>query len=522
MKTLRHLLNKTFTLLALCIFIVVLAVEYIALSLTIDQHKKRATESTKLIADYFETTLLFESEQDFDSLVKKLNFKDTYHSISLNKEDGSVFAFRGEVPQIGLPNESFFKGDLLISSANVVSSGKVIGSVHISFYINELKQDIYISGFIIILSFVLLGISFYLYIKKMNQTIISPIKELINAIYTYESKEDDINIGNINSKVSEIFELKENFSNLILQINFSRKQLEQWNKNLEEKIKDKTKKLEFALDETKKYQKKIIAQEKLASLGGLSAGIAHEIKNPLNLIINSSQLVTMKLDSIKELLSSERDKDEILNSQEFKEELKEIDEICEIINSSGTRADRIIKGMLSQARSQSSKKEIQNLADICRQGLNLAYHSMRAKEDAISVEIIEDIESEIHYNCYFEEIERAIINLVDNSFDALKEKKYNNEEFKPCLNLTLKRVDQSIQIIVRDNGPGIPKSLLEKVKEPFFTTKPTGKGTGLGISMINDIVTSQSGELDIHSVEGEFTEIKIILPDEKNLEDKAS
>ena len=242
MKTLRHLLNKTFTLLALCIFIVVLAVEYIALSLTIDQHKKRATESTKLIADYFETTLLFESEQDFDSLVNKLNFKDTYHSISLNKEDGSVFAFRGEVPQIGLPNESFFKGDLLISSANVVSSGKVIGSVHISFYINELKQDIYISGVIIILSFVLLGISFYLYIKKMNQTIISPIKELINAIYTYESKEDDINIGNINSKVSEIFELKENFSNLILQINFSRKQLEQWNKNLEEKIKDKTKK----------------------------------------------------------------------------------------------------------------------------------------------------------------------------------------------------------------------------------------------------------------------------------------
>ncbi len=166
MKTLKHLLNRTFTFLALCIFIVVLAVEYIALSLTIDQHKKRASEFTNLMADYFETTLLFESEQDFEALVRKLDFENNYHSISLYKEDGSIFANKGGEPNRGLPNESYFKGDLLISSANVVSSGKVIGSVHVNFFINELKQDIYISGFIILLSFLLLGLSFYLYIKK--------------------------------------------------------------------------------------------------------------------------------------------------------------------------------------------------------------------------------------------------------------------------------------------------------------------------------------------------------------------
>jgi signal transduction histidine kinase len=137
---------------------------------------------------------------------------------------------------------------------------------------------------------------------------------------------------------------------------------------------------------------------------------------------------------------------------------------------------------------------------------------MRAKEDSISVEIVEKIEEDVHYTCYFEEIERALINLIDNSFDALREKKEMNSQFAPILKVTLIKNNFNIHVSVEDNGAGIPNEIINKVKEPFFTTKPTGKGTGLGISMINDIVTSQSGEFLIESKLGEYTKMTMIFP----------
>lgn len=521
MRTLKSILNEKSMYLAIGILIVFIVMAIFGLRSTYELHKGNAVVSTKLLADYFEPTLIFESKEDFENIVNKLDFEGTYRGITIYDKADKLFAFKGEVVDTMEIDEPSLTNRRLFTKADILKDNEVIGTLYMSFSISKLENEMLINLGFIVFIFCLMLIGFYLYVKELNEIVISPVNKLINAIYEFGG-EEEMEMGSIESPITEINDLKENFSNLILQLNFSKIQLEMLNKNLEEKVRDKTKKLTIALNETKRFQKKIIAQEKLASLGGLSAGIAHEIKNPLNLIINGTQLVDIKLQGLNEFFT-ESIKD--LNSEQKEQinsEVEEIKEVCDIINSSGRRADRIIKGMLSQARSQSSKKEEQNLSEICKQGLSLAYHSMRAKEDVINIEVIDNIESNIVHVCYAEEIERAIINLLDNSFDAVKEKKLKCPEYKPVVKVSLNDHAGIIQIVVEDNGPGIPKTLLEKVKEPFFTTKPTGKGTGLGMSMINDIITSQSGEFLIESVEGKSTIVKISFPKLSNTNDIAS
>lgn len=509
MKNLRSILNRRFTILAFMMLIPILLVQYTQLNSTLEVHKKRAIDSTIILADYFEATILFESIKDFNVMANKLDFKNTYKGIVLRDKDGEVFASRGEPVDEFVGDNILLKNKTLLTKYEIKSNGKKIGTIYLSYYITQIEEEMFIGVVIILVTLVGLLLGFYFYVRQINQIITTPLNGLVQAIHDFEENEES-NFKDVESEISEIHDLNEQFSDLILQVSFSKIKLENWNKNLEETVKVKTQELTDALIETKKYQTKIIAQEKLASLGGLSAGIAHEIKNPLNLIINSSQVVTMKVESIHEIANST--KDSKLISKEIDNEIESILDVCSIINSSGLRADRIIKGMLSQARSQSSIKEKHNLTELCKQGMNLAYHAMRAKPNSISVKIIESIEDDVFFDCHFEEIERAIINLVDNAFDAFREKRQVDPEFSPVLELSLKMKEKVVEIFVKDNGPGIPRLLLDKVKEPFFTTKPAGKGTGLGISMINDIVAAQGGEFTIDSKEGSYTIMTMVFP----------
>ncbi|MFT6633630.1 MAG: signal transduction histidine kinase [Bacteriovoracaceae bacterium] len=521
MKTLKSILNERFSYLAFGIILIFVCMQYFSIRSTYEFHKNNAIDSTKILADYFEPTIIFESVPDFNALAEKLDFKDRYRGITLYDKSGKLFASRGELVEKRDISEIVLRERRLFTKESIFQDGDIVGTLYISFTVNKLENDLIFNILLILLILLFVSVGFYLYVKQLNQLVISPINQIITAIHRFGGPEE-LHMGSIKSEITEIHELKENFSNLISQLNFSKNQLEHWNKNLEETVEDKTKKLTEALEETKKYQRKIIAQEKLASLGGLSAGIAHEIKNPLNLIINSSQLVTMKLETLTKIIRDTSETAITSKNEDIDEEILEINEICDIINSSGKRADRIIKGMLSQARSQSSRKERQNLTEICRQGLNLAYHAMRAKDDVINITVIDRIKEGVFHVCYGEEIERALINLLDNAFDSLKEKKDKCPEFVPEVTVSLFIKENDIIITVEDNGVGIPQDIIEKVKEPFFTTKPTGKGTGLGISMINDIVTSQSGELIILSKLGKYTKMVIKFPCLTDVDEVAS
>ncbi len=510
MKKLRTILNQRFLLIVFLVTMTLFIAEYFQLKLFRESYKQHSLDMTNLIAQRVKSQILTDSAGVIKQTLLELNEQQKYHGLSVYDFNDKIISSVGELVQNNLADNIHFTSDHFIVRKALFDGDNFLGTLCISFKLLRYKELYLQSVFIILFCLSLLLIIFYIFLKSINKIIIFPVNKLIESIYNYES-ESVKSLSTVNSKISEIHELKENFSNLILQINFSKKQLEQWNKNLEIKVEDKTKKLTEALNQTKKFQNKIIAQEKLASLGGLSAGIAHELKNPLNIIINSSQLITMKVTELANKLK------QVSDDINLEDDMKEVDEICEIMNSSSKRADRIIRSMLSQARSQSSKKEVHHLSEICKEALNLSYHAMRAKPDCISVEIKESIQEGIYYLCYFEEIERVIINLVDNSFDALREKKEKETDFQPQVTISLKEKVDSIILEISDNGIGIPPDLIERIKEPFFTTKPTGKGTGLGITMINDIVLSLSGELFIESEINQYTKFTLILPKDETI-----
>lgn len=264
---------------------------------------------------------------------------------------------------------------------------------------------------------------------------------------------------------------------------------------LEEKVNSRTSELSSALSELKNAQEMIISKEKLASLGALTAGIAHEIKNPLNLITNSAKILDNTVKNLKEL---------------NKETVEDIKTMTEIIVDSVKRADLIIKNMLEQSRNDDIFIP-SSINSTIQEAIKLSYHAMRANfklELAPFVALSED--EDISHSKI--SMQRALINLLDNSFYALNEKFKNDSSFQPEINITSKKHENSLEITISDNGMGIEKSKIKKILEPFFTTKPTGQGTGLGLSMVYDIVKRHGGNLYIDSEIGQFFTTKITLP----------
>ena len=270
-------------------------------------------------------------------------------------------------------------------------------------------------------------------------------------------------------------------------------------------------KIESTLTELKSTQSQLIQSEKMASLGELTAGIAHEIQNPLNFVNNFSEVNKEMLEELKAerlKLKNERDEnlqDDILNDVIANEEK---------INHHGKRADAIVKGMLQHSRSSTGIKEPTNINALADEYLRLAYHGAKGKDNAFNVNMKTDFDATIgNINVIPQDIGRVLLNLYNNAFYATNEKsKQNIEGYEPTVAVTTTKRDDKILISVKDNGNGIPKKIVDKIFQPFFTTKPTGQGTGLGLSLSYDIVKAHGGEIKVESKEGEGSEFIIQLP----------
>jgi len=258
----------------------------------------------------------------------------------------------------------------------------------------------------------------------------------------------------------------------------------------------------------RKTQRNLINAEKMASLGELTAGIAHEIQNPLNFVNNFSEVN-------KELLVEMKEEIDKGNLSEVKAIANDVIDNEEKINHHGKRADAIVKGMLQHSRSSSGVKEPTDINALADEYLRLAYHGLRAKDKSFNATMKTDFDGSIgNVNVIPQDLGRVILNLITNAFYAVTEKKKQQpENYEPTVSVTTKKMNGKLAVTVSDNGNGIPQKVLDKIFQPFFTTKPTGEGTGLGLSMSYDIVTKgHSGELTVNTKEGEYTEFSILLP----------
>ena len=265
-------------------------------------------------------------------------------------------------------------------------------------------------------------------------------------------------------------------------------------------------KIEKAYEELKSTQSQLIQSEKMASLGELTAGIAHEIQNPLNFVNNFSEVNT-------ELISELKDEINKGNIEEVKAIANDIEANEKKINNHGKRADAIVKGMLQHSRSSSGVKEPTDINALADEYLRLAYHGLRAKDKSFNAKMETDFEERIgNVNVVPQEIGRVILNLITNAFYAVTaKKKEETKGYEPTVTVSTKKSDDKVLITVKDNGNGIPQKIMDKIFQPFFTTKPTGQGTGLGLSLSYDIVKAHGGELKFETIEGKGSEFIIKL-----------
>ena len=270
--------------------------------------------------------------------------------------------------------------------------------------------------------------------------------------------------------------------------------------------------LETALATLRMTQNQLIQSEKMASLGEMTAGIAHEIQNPLNFVNNFSEVN-------KELIVEMKNEIDAGNYDEAKNIAKDIVENEEKIVFHGKRADAIVKSMLQHSRSSSGKIEPTDINVLADEYLRLAYHGLRAKDKSFNAKFVTDLDPSIEkISIVPQEIGRVILNLINNAFYAVSEKKNQltntpaAKNYEPTVIVSTKKLSEKIEIRVKDNGSGIPQKTMDKIFQPFFSTKPTGQGTGLGLSLSYDIVKAHGGELIVESNEGEGSEFVIQLP----------
>jgi signal transduction histidine kinase len=285
------------------------------------------------------------------------------------------------------------------------------------------------------------------------------------------------------------------------------------NARLLDELRERTRELSLSLDELRAAQDRLVQTEKLASLGQLTAGIAHEIKNPLNFVNNFSALSAELIDELNDVLKSAALDDKAR---------EEIDELTHMLKSNlekvvqhGKRADSIVKNMLLHSREGSGEHRPADINAIVEESLNLAYHGARAEKPGFNITLQRNFDPAARMiDLYPQEITRVLLNLISNGFYAANKRKESGEEgFEPMLSATTKSLGNSVEIRIRDNGTGIPLEVKEKMFNPFFTTKPAGEGTGLGLSMSHDIVVKQhGGKIDVDTEPGVFTEFIITLP----------
>jgi len=279
-------------------------------------------------------------------------------------------------------------------------------------------------------------------------------------------------------------------------------------KNVE--LSEEKQRVEETLTELKRTQSQLIQHEKLASLGQLTAGIAHEIKNPLNFVNNFSELSIEMIDEVFEELEKPDPKEALENITLI---LQDVKNNLQKVYKHGTRADRIVKSMLMHSRGSTGQKVPTALNSLISENVTLSFHSMRANKNPYNVSLDINLDENIGLvQLIAEDFSRVIINLCNNAFDAMREKLSHSEGYIPKLSVSSRMVDNQVTIQIADNGPGIPDDIKDKILQPFFTTKKGTEGTGLGLSITHDIIKVHDGEIEIESVEGEGATFTISIP----------
>jgi signal transduction histidine kinase len=292
---------------------------------------------------------------------------------------------------------------------------------------------------------------------------------------------------------------------------------------LEKEVAQRTADLKKSLDQLQSTQSQLIQSEKMASLGELTAGIAHEIQNPLNFVNNFSEVS-------KELLSELSEEVEKGNYDEVKAIAGDVVQNLDKIHHHGKRADAIVKGMLQHSQKSTGQKEPTDINALCDEYLRLAYHArlsaragtdgnaavgqgLRAKDNSFNASLSTNFDNSIGLvNVIPQEIGRVLLNLINNAFYAVAEKSNTaGPDYQPAVSIATRKTENKLEITVSDNGNGIPETIREKIFQPFFTTKPTGQGTGLGLSLSYDIVKTHGGELKVETTEEKGTKFIMLL-----------
>ena len=317
-----------------------------------------------------------------------------------------------------------------------------------------------------------------------------------------------------------IIEVQQNAKRVIQLSEEKKEQSLQQQKVLQEEVNKQTLEIRTTLTNLKATQSQLIQSEKMASLGELTAGIAHEIQNPLNFVNNFSEVN-------KELLTELNEEIDKANYEEVKAIAKDVIDNEEKINHHGKRADAIVKGMLQHSRSSSGQKEATDINALADEYLRLAYHGLRAKDKSFNATMKTDFDESIgSINIIPQNIGRVLLNLYNNAFYAVDEKQkaeslkseVEGKTYQPTVTVAIRKLSSSsgkggkVEITVSDNGNGIPQKVVDKIFQPFFTTKPTGQGTGLGLSLSYDIIKAHDGEIKVNTKENEETEFIISLP----------
>lgn len=291
---------------------------------------------------------------------------------------------------------------------------------------------------------------------------------------------------------------------------------------LERRVEERTRELqaknaqlEDTLRQLKDMQHQLLTQQKLASLGALTAGIAHEMRNPLNFVNNFAHLSLELAQELRELLTQYQGPDDTETLADIEDVLETLEANMQRITEHGQRADRIVHGMLQHSRGQEGVREPTDLNALLAEYVNLAYHSMRAQDVSVPIQIDAAYDPALGLTEVVpQDIGRVFLNLLNNALYAMATKRGEvGEDFHPLLSVQTARRGEHIEIRIRDNGPGIPPEIREQIFQPFFTTKPAGAGTGLGLSISHDIVVQEHhGTLSVETEPGTYTEFVLTLP----------
>ena len=379
--------------------------------------------------------------------------------------------------------------------------------------------------------FIIIGSTFFIitiYPVILSVSLIKPLEKLLDGIR--HADKGDLTIQIPYNTLDEIGQLTDNFNKMVISLKNSKEELEN-------QVNVRTAELKNSLKNLQVTQKQLIHSEKMASLGELTAGIAHEIQNPLNFVNNFSELSVDLANELKEeienLSISDKEKE---NAMEI---VNDLSKNQEKINNHGKRASDIVKGMLEHSRTGSGKSELTDINALCDEFLRLAFHGLRAKDKSFNTELVTQFDPNLtKINVVPQDMGRVILNLINNAFYAVNERSKNAEradspsglpaeqagaggkdgkkmesDYIPKVSITTQLTANSqVLIAVKDNGSGIPTHIKDKIFQPFFTTKPTGQGTGLGLSLSYDIVKAHGWELKVETKEGEGSKFSILLP----------